>query len=128
SEPPLRLPAAPPRRQLERLGRLHGRLAVRAHLPRGLERRLADVARLTQARGANGAHEERRLDLGAANRAPPLAEPLLDRPDLEPALADVLEVLRRAEEHVDEDAEERREEPEPRRRDHEPAVLDPAAR
>ena len=56
------------------------------------------------------------------------AQLLLDREDLELALADVLEVLRRPEEHVDERAEERRDRSEERRDPDEPRVLDPPAR
>ena len=57
------------------------------------------------------------------------AEPALDRPDLELALADVLEVLRRAEEHVDQRAEERRDRADERReRDEERLARSAAAR
>ena len=53
------------------------------------------------------------VDLGTADRALQVAaaEPLLHRPDLELALAHVLEVLGRAEEHVDQRADERRSTP-----------------
>ena len=70
----------------------------------------------------------RRRGAGRPGSAPrPSAEPLLDRPDLELALAHVVEVLRRAEEHVDERTEERRHEAEQRRQRDEPRVLDPPA-
>ena len=49
--------------------RLDRRLAVRADLPERLERLLAVRARLAQPRRADRADEERRLDLGAADRA-----------------------------------------------------------
>src|SRR5581483_5405229 len=70
--------------------RLDRGLAVRAHLPERLERRLAVRA-----------HEERDVDLGPAHGAVEVAlrEPVLHRLDLELALANVLEVLRRPEEH-----------------------------
>ena len=55
-------------------------------------------------------------------------EPLLHRLDLELALARVLEVLGRAEEHVDDRPEERREEADERREPDEPRIRDPAAR
>ena len=73
---------------------------------------LAVRARLLQLRRADRADEERRLDLGAADRAVQVApgEPLLHRLDLELALAHVLEVLGRPEEHVDQRADERRDE------------------
>ena len=56
-----------------------------------------------------GQIEEVLVHLGAADRAVQVAaaEPLLHRADLELALAHVLEVLGRAEEHVDHRAEER---------------------
>jgi hypothetical protein len=55
-------------------------------------------------------------------------EPLLHRPDLELPLANVLEVLGRPEEHVDQRPEERRHGAEHRRHRHEPGIVDPAAR
>ena len=69
-------------------------------------------ARLLQLRRADRADEELGLDRGAADRAVRVvaAEPLLHRPDLELALADVLQVLGRPEEEVDERPEERRDE------------------
>src|SRR5689334_14393632 len=117
---PRRLPAAGaarPRRALlrlrERKGRavvlLDRRLAVRADLPRGLERPPAGGARLAEPRRAHGADEELLLDLGATDGAAQVAraEPLLHCLDLEFALAHVLEVLRRTEEHVDQRPNER---------------------
>ncbi len=107
------------------------RLAVRAHLPERLERRLAARARLLQLRRADRADEELGLDRargtpGSATRR--LPELLLHRADLELALADVLEVLRRPEEEVDERADERRHEAEQRRHRDQPRILDPPAR
>src|SRR5947208_4354759 len=85
-------------RELDR-GRLDRRLAVRADLPERLERRLAVCARLFELRRAHRTHEEVDADLRAADRTVQVAarEPLLHRLDLELALADVLQVLRRAE-------------------------------
>ena len=57
-----------------------------------------------------------------------LREPLLHRLDLELALARILDVLGRPEEHVDDRPEERWEEADDRRQRHEPRVLDPSAR
>src|SRR5207248_9827484 len=81
--------------------------AVRADLPQRLERPVAVGARLAQLRRTHRAHEEVLLHLGAADGAMEIAVPeaLLDRLDLELALADVLEVLGRAEEHVDHGAD-----------------------
>ena len=66
-------------------------------------------ARLPQLRRADRADEELLVDLGAADRAVEVAraEPPLHRLDLELALAHVLEVLRRAEQHVDQRPDER---------------------
>src|SRR5438094_3234633 len=121
---------APGRRQGLRLAELDGhgldrRLAVRADLPERLERRLAIAARLAQASRAHGAHEKGGIDLCAADRAVQLTprEALLHRLDLELALAHVLEVLGRTEEHVDDRADERHE-AEQRRHPDEPRVLD----
>src|SRR5262245_8614869 len=93
------------------------RRAVRAHLPETLERLPARRARRTEPRGADRADEVRRLDPGATDRAAlvELCEPLLHRLDLELALARILEILGRPEEHVDDRAEEGREEPGQRR-------------
>src|SRR5207247_8970546 len=93
-------------RELDR-DRFDGRLAVRADLPERLERRLAVDARLLQLRRADGTHEELVRDFRATHRAKEIAarEPFLHRLDLELALAHVLEVLGRAEEHVDERAD-----------------------
>src|SRR5712691_4171866 len=90
-------------------GRLDGGLAVRTHLPERLERRLAVDAGLLQLRRADGTDQEFVGDLRATDRAVEVAarEPLLHRLDLELALTHVLEVLRRAEQHVDERAEVR---------------------
>src|SRR5580765_5146758 len=89
-------PPGPQRRHRNR-GRLDRRLAERAHLPERLERRLARRARLLQLRRADRAYEVARVDLRPADRAVEVAlrEPVLHRLDLELALADVLEVLRR---------------------------------
>src|SRR5438094_4905149 len=94
------------RRELHRRG-LDGRLAERAHLPERLQRRLAVGARLLELRRADRADEEVGRHLRATDRAIEVAacEPLLHRLDLELALAHVLQVLGRPEEHVDERAE-----------------------
>src|SRR5262249_26519231 len=70
------------------------------------------------------------LDLASAHLAANLgaAEPALDRLDLEVALTDVLEVLGRPEEHVDERAEERWKCPDQRREGDQQRALDPPAR
>src|SRR5438552_981542 len=100
-------PATARRPHLERReldgGRLDRCLAVRADLPERLERRLAVGAGLFQLRRAHRTDEEIRGHLGAADWAVEVAarEALLHRLDLELPLADVLEILRRAEEHVD---------------------------
>ena len=93
------------------------RLAVRADLPRGLERPVAHPARLAEFRRADRAHEEVGVDRATADRALllTLIEPPLHRLDLELALAHILEVLGRAEEHVDERPEERRDRADHRR-------------
>ena len=82
-----------------------------------------------RARRADRADDEGRVDPAAADRAAEVVvgKPLLHRPNLELALAHVLEVLRRPEEHVDERAEERREQAEQGCHRHEPRVVDPAA-
>jgi hypothetical protein len=56
------------------------------------------------------------------------AEPLLHRADLELTFAHVFEIFRRAEEHVDECADERRDQSEDRRGRDEPRILDPPPR
>ena len=86
-------------------------------------------AGLLQLRRADGADEEVALDLGAAHRALELApaEPRLHLLDLELPLAYVVEVLRRAEQHVDEQADERHEAEQGAIHD-EPRILDPPAR
>src|SRR5262245_50538292 len=132
----LRAPFAPWRREslslAERLDRggLDRRLAERADLPERLERLLAVAAGLAQPRRTDRADEERLVDLGPADRAVQVAprEPLLHRPDLELALAPVLEVLGRPEEHVHEGAEERRDEAEHDGHPDQPRVLDPPSR
>src|SRR5262249_8907817 len=93
----------PDRRGLDRS------LAVRADLPQGFERRLAVHAGLPQLRRAHRAHEVVRTDLSAADRAVQVAarEAVLHRADLELALAYVLQILRRTEEHVDQRPDER---------------------
>ena len=77
-----------------------------------------------------GQHEVGRVYRGAANRTAQLeaGHSLLELADLEIALPDVLQVLGRTEEHVDERAEERRDETEERRHRDQPRILDPAAR
>src|SRR5262249_14306861 len=99
-------------------------------LPERLEGRLARRTRLLQPGRADGADEERRLDVRAADRALGAAglEALLDRLDLELALAHLVEILGWTEEHVDERAEERREEPEQRREGDDPRAVDPPPR
>src|SRR5262249_3179150 len=93
-----RLPAARPPFRLRQRPRsrivLDRRLAVGAHLPQRFERPVAAHARLPQLRRAHRADEEVLLHLGTADRAVEVAgaEALLDRLDLEPPLADVLEV------------------------------------
>src|SRR4029077_17717904 len=73
----------------------HGRGAVRARLPDRLERRAAPAARLLQPCGADRAHDVRRLHRRAADGAleRPHPQALLDRANLELALAYVLEIL-----------------------------------
>src|SRR5581483_8979984 len=104
----------------------HRRLAVRADLPQRLERRLAGHACLLQPRRADGADEERRLDGGAADRALALSgrQPLLDRADLEIPFPHLVEILGRAEEHVDQRADERQRERDQRRERDQPPVGD----
>src|SRR4051794_28599890 len=98
-------------RLCERHGRrvvLDRRLAVRAHLPERLEWPVAVRARLAQLRRADRTDQELLLDLRAAYRAMQVAaaEPLLHRLDLELALADVVEVFGRPEQHVDQRPDE----------------------
>ena len=71
-----------------------------------------------------------RVDLGAADRAVQVAlrEAILHRLDLELALAHVLEVLRRPEEHVDERAEERHDDADEHGHPDDPRILDPPLR
>src|SRR5207253_10164942 len=104
--------------------------AVRANLPERLERRLAVAAGLPQPSRADGADQEGRVDVGPADGAlhVPPREALLHRLDLEPALANVFEVLGRPEEHVDQRPDERRYEPEHGRHPDEPWILDPPPR
>src|SRR6185503_17019746 len=80
-------------------------------------------------RRAHRTGQERRLDDRATDRAA-LGGPerLLHRLDLELALPHLLEVLGRAEEHVEKRAEERREDPERHGHCEKPRILDPAAR
>src|SRR5919198_3757603 len=117
------------RREFDR-GRLDGSLAVRTDLPEGLERRLAVGPRLLRLRRAHGTDEEIGRYFRPAHRAVEISprEPFLHRTDLELALAHVLEVLRRTEEHVDERPEVRRNEAEDHGHRHEQWVLDPASR
>ena len=77
---------------------------------------LAGDARLLELRRADRADQELGLDRRAAHRAVRLApgRALLHRANLELALADVLEVLRRTEEEVDQRPEERRHQTEER--------------
>src|SRR4051812_15717996 len=107
--------AAPARRTLRFADRdggvdvvLDRRLAERAHLPRGLEGLPAARARLAELRRADGTDEELLIDLGATYRAAEVAraEPPFHRLDLELALPDILEVLGRAEQHVDQRPDE----------------------
>ena len=86
------------------------RLAVRADLPGRLERAVA--VRCTPAAASSCRPGRRGSPARPRSRRPcsdvAAAEAALDRLDLELALADVLEVLGRAEQHVDQRAEERR--------------------
>src|SRR5437763_4991081 len=93
-------------RELHRC-RLHRGLAVRTHLPERFQGRLAIGAGLLELRGADRTDEELVRHLGPADAAVEGAagETLLHRLDLELALAHVLEVLRRPEQHVHERAE-----------------------
>src|SRR3954453_20248357 len=128
----LRAPPPPGRSCLEGReldgGRLDRRLAVRADLPERLERRLAVHARLLQLRRADRADEEVALDLRATHGALELTptEPRLHLLDLELALAHVVEVLRRAQQDVDDDADDR-DETEDHGHPHHPRVLDAPA-
>src|SRR3954469_17282494 len=130
----LRAPPSSRRSRLERgevdRSRLDRRLAIRTDLPEGLEGRLAVDACLLQLRRAHGTDEKVRADLRAADRAVEVAagQPLLHRLDLELALPHVLEVLRRAEEHVDEGPDERRDKPEHDGHRDQDRVLDAALR
>src|SRR5262249_28068026 len=105
------------RPERHRLLRHDRRLAVRADLPGRVERAVAGGARLAELRRADRADEVVRPDRRAAHGAVllVLAEAPLDRLDLELALVDVGEVLRRPEQHVDERAEERRDRADERR-------------
>src|SRR4249920_2138456 len=115
--------------EVDRGGRLDARLAIRADLPERLERLLAVHAGLLELGRADRADEVRRVDLGPADGAVEVAErePLLHRLDLELALADVLEILRGPEEHVDDRPDEGRDRAEDRRHPYHPGVLDPPA-
>ena len=107
------------------------RLAVRAHLPERLERRLAARAGLLQLRRADRADEELGLDRrrgrpgSAASRRPSRS-----------SIARISSSRSRTssrysggrKKHVDERAEERRHEPEQRRHRDQPRILDPPAR
>src|SRR5919106_2744357 len=109
--------------------RLDGRLAVRADLPERLERSLATPARLLELGRANGAGQELRLDHRATHRtALGMAERLLHRLHLELPLANVLDVLGRPEEHVQERPQERHGETESNRHAEEDRILDPPPR
>src|SRR5581483_4703327 len=79
---------------------------------------------------ADGADEERRLDSSSADRALAAArrQPLLDRADLQVALAHLVEVFGRPEEHVDQRADERQQQRDDRREGHQPLVGDAAPR
>src|SRR4051794_39662641 len=103
---------------------------MRANLPERLERRLAVRARLLQLRRADRTDEIRHVDLRAAYGTMQVAlrEAVFHRLDLELPLAHVFEVLGRAEEHVDERADERHRDPEQDGHPDEPRVLDPALR
>src|SRR5581483_6933014 len=82
-----RRPHGPLRPQRARLLAARLRLAVRTHGPGRLERSVAVRTGLAQPRRADRADEEVRLGFRTADGALAAHQPLLDRPDLELALA-----------------------------------------
>src|SRR5664280_1811723 len=113
----------------DRFLRRDRRLAVGTDLPERLERRLAARAGLLEARGADGTDEIVGVDIdlahGAASHA--LAETRLHLLYLELALVHLVQILGRTEKHVDDRAEERKEQRERRGGADQPRVLDAAA-
>ena len=86
-------------------------------------------ARLAEPRRAHGADEEAGLDRGAAHGTTFVRRAQrLERLHLELALAHLVQVLGRPEEHVDDGADEGRHEAEHRRHRDEPGILDAAPR
>ena len=85
---------------------------------------------MLELRGADGTDEVAGVDLRVADRTAVVAgdDALFDRLDLELPLPHVLEVLRRAEEHVDERPDERDDERDEGRQTDEERVLHPPAR
>src|SRR5215470_7822066 len=101
-------PPCPERGRRSRVRWLDRRLAIRADLPDRLERRATAHAGLLELRRADGTDEVARVDLCVTHgTADVRRHAVLDRLDLELALAHVLEVLGRAEQHVDERADKR---------------------
>src|SRR5439155_3062964 len=87
------------------------RLAIRTHPPARIERAPTAATRLLELPHAGRAPEEVGLDLASAVPAGSVfeqREPLLGGPDLEVALVRVLEVLRGADDRVDDRADERK--------------------
>src|SRR2546423_1732987 len=123
-------PPSAERRRGSRLRGLDRRFAVRADLPDRVERRPAAHARLLELRGAHGTDEIAGVDLGVADGAAVVGrrEAILDRLDLELALAHVLEVFGRPEEHVDERPEVRDHQRDEHRQADEERILHPAFR
>src|SRR3954470_13417959 len=116
-------PTAP---RLQSLGDL--RLAVRAHRPVRLERLAARDTGVLELALAVRAAQEVLLDLVVAVRAEQVAhrvQPRLGGLHLELALAHVVEVLRRADDHVDDRADER-EQARDRRAGHQHGIGDAA--
>src|SRR4051794_4782882 len=106
------------------------RLAVRAELPLRVQRPGADLAGVLELAQAVRAAQERLLDLVLTMRAEVdvlLVQARLDDLDLQLALADVLQVLRRPDDHVDDRPGEREEEGGTGRGGDEERILDPAA-
>src|SRR3990170_3733844 len=102
---------------------------MRTCLPDRLERRPAPRARVFQPRGTDRTDEVRRLDRTATDWTlqPALRQLRLHGADLELSLADVLEILGRPKEEVDDRSEKRRHQPEQRRHRDQPRVVDSAA-
>src|SRR5215212_332806 len=106
-------------------------LAERAYLPAGIERLAAAPTGLPQAPQAARTAQEVLLDVKVAVGAYltlELSEACLGGLDLDLSLVDVLEVLGRAHDHVDDRADEREDERRDGGRAHEHRVGDPAAR